>query len=62
MGDRVGRNMDRVEDLHVSELESLSGSTRSMGGAGVGVALEVNHMGWYRLRARVANTRYIVRC
>ena len=62
MGDRVCRDMDKVGNAYASEVESLSDSTRLMGGEGVSVAFEVNHMEWYRLRARVVNTRYIVWC
>ena len=62
MGDRVGWGMARIGDSNTSTLGLLRGSSRSMGGSGIGVALEVNHMGWYRLRARVDNTRCIVCC
>ena len=60
MGGRVGQDMDGVGDAHANEAKSLSGNTWAMGVVGDGVVLGVNHMRWYRFRARVNNIRCIV--
>ena len=52
--------MDGVGDAHANEAELLSGNTWAMGVVGDGVVLGVNHMTWYRFRARVNNIRCIV--
>ena len=62
MDSRIGRGIDGVAGAHASKTESLSGSTWSMSVTGDGVALWVNHIGWYRLRVRIANIRCIVWC
>ena len=45
MGDRGGWCMDGMGDSHANEVGLLHGSCRSMGGAGIGVSVGVNHMG-----------------
>ena len=58
--DRLGQGSTGMRGARDNEVESLSGMTRSVGVARGGVALEVNHMGWYRLRVRVASIKCIV--
>ena len=45
---------------HTIADESLSRIIQSVDGAGDGVVLKVNHMGWYRLKSRVASMKCIV--
>lgn len=63
MGDRVGRGTVEVRtwwwDSHDIETESLSGRIDTTGVACCELALEMNHIRWYRLRTRVANVRCI---
>ena len=62
IGDRGDWGMDVVGGLYTSEVGSLHDSSRSVRGAGIGVAVRVNHMEWYRFRAKVANTKWGVCC
>ena len=62
VGDSGGWGMDGVVESPDSKVWSLYDSSRSGDGAGNGVALGVNHMGWYRLRERVANIRWSMCC
>ena len=47
-------------DTLVIEVWLLSGIARFLGVVGDGVVLKVNHMGWYRLRARVTSIKSVV--
>ena len=62
VGVGVGWVADWVRDTDANEAEPLSGSVDGTGVVSGGVSSVVNHMGWYRLRARVTKRRWIVYC
>ena len=62
MDARVDRSRDGVGVAHAREVESPSSITLSVGITGDDMVCEMNHMGWYRFRERIANSRYIVLC
>ena len=60
VSDVVGWGIDRVRDTSAKEADPLSCSFESPGVVFSGVTSLVNHMGWYRLRARVARRRWVI--
>ena len=50
----------RVGEAHAMEPGSLLGGTQLIGVPGDGRGPDVNHMGWYRLRARVTRIMLMV--
>ena len=61
--DRAGGNVGWVLDVGATEAR-LCGVAHEASGVACGrVAASVNHMGWYRFRARVASMRWrVFRC
>ena len=62
---RVCQEVDEAEsrgirEAHAMEPGSLFGGAQLIGGPGDGRGPDVNHMGWYRLRARVARIMLMV--
>ena len=49
-----------IGGIRSSENGSLCGITRPIGVPGDGIGPDVNHMGWYRLRTRVAIMMFMV--
>ena len=57
VGEVIICGMDWVQDAESKKAEPLSASFDSTSVAGGGVALPVSHMGWYRLKEKVARRR-----